>query len=297
MTTSKTVLVTGATGQQGGSVAYALLDKGHTVRALTRNPDAEAARRLAAAGAQIVAGDFSDPASVERAARGADAMFVVTSFWGNGPEVETEQGIAAVNAAKAAGVGHLVFSSVADANKATGIPHFESKYRVEQAITGLGIPHTIVAPVAFMENAVASWGIDALRNGVYAFGLPAQRSNQLVAVADIGAFVAAVIERGASVFGKRFDIAGEQLTGTEQAATLARATGRPVHYQEIPLAAARQQDPESAIMFEWFDRVGYDVDIPALRQAFPEVRWHSFEAWARDFDWSILDQSPKAANG
>lgn len=297
MTTSKTVLVTGATGQQGGSVAYALLDKGHTVRALTRNPDAEAARRLAAAGAQIVAGDFSDPASVERAAQGADAMFVVTSFWGNGPEVETEQGIAAVNAAKAAGVGHLVFSSVADANKATGIPHFESKYRVEQAIAALGIPHTIVAPVAFMENAVAPWGINALRNGVYAFGLPATRSNQLIAVADIGAFVAAVIERGASVFGKRFDIAGEQLTGTEQAAILSRSAGKPVHYQEIPLAAARQQDPESAIMFEWFDRVGYDVDIPALQQAFPEVRWHTFEAWAHDVDWSILDQSPKAANG
>lgn len=297
MTTKKTVLVTGATGQQGGSVARALLDRGHAVRALTRNPGADAARRLAAAGAEIVAGDFSDPASVERAARGADAMFLVTSFWGNGPTVETEQGIAAVHAAKAAGVEHLVFSSVADANKATGIPHFESKYRVEQAIAALGIPHTIVAPVAFMENVVAPWGIEALRNGVYAFGLPAQRTNQLIAVADIGAFVATVIERGASVFGKRFDIAGEQLTGTEQAAVLAHATGRPVHYQEIPLAAARQQDPESAIMFEWFDRVGYDVDIPALRQAFPEVRWHTFEAWAQDFDWSILEPSAQAANG
>lgn len=297
MTTKKTVLVTGATGQQGGAVARALLDRGHTVRALTRNPDAAAARRLAAAGADIIAGDFSDPASVERAATGADAMFIVTSFWGNGPEVETEQGIVAVRAAKAAGVGHLVFSSVADANKATGIPHFDSKYRVEQAITALGIPHTIIAPVAFMENAVAPWGIEALRNGVYAFGLPATRTNQLIAVADIGAFVAAVIERGASVFGKRFDIAGEQLTGTEQAAILARGTGRPVHYQEIPLAAARQQDAESAIMFEWFDRVGYDVDIPALHQAFPEVSWHSFEAWAQDFDWSILEPSAKAANG
>lgn len=297
MTARKTVLVTGATGQQGGSVARALHDRGHTVRALTRNPGAEAARRLAATGAEIIPGDFGDPASVERAARGADAMFIVTSFWGNGPEVETEQGIAAVHAAKAAGVGHLVFSSVADANKATGIPHFESKYRVEQAITALGVPHTIVAPVAFMENAVAPWGVEALRNGVYAFGLPAQRTNQLIAVADIGAFVAAVIERNASVFGKRFDIAGDELSGTEQAAILSRSIGRPVHYQEIPLAAARQQDPESAIMFEWFDRVGYDVDIPALRQAFPEVRWHAFEAWARDFDWGILDAPSQAANG
>ncbi|MBN9362058.1 MULTISPECIES: NmrA/HSCARG family protein [unclassified Devosia] len=297
MTASKTILVTGATGQQGGSVARALLGKGHVVRALTRNPGTEAASHLAAAGAEIVAGDFSDPASVERAARGADAMFVVTSFWGNGLEVETAQGIAAVQAAKAAGVGHLVFSSVADANKATGIPHFESKYRVEQAIADLGIPHTIVAPVAFMENVVAPWGIEALRNGVYAFGLPAQRSNQLIAVADIGAFVAAVIERGASVFGQRFDIAGDQLSGTDQAAILARATGRPVHYQEIPLAAARQQDPESAIMFEWFDRVGYDVDIASLHRAFPEVRWHAFDAWARDFDWSVLAPPSQAANG
>lgn len=297
MTTKKTVLVTGATGQQGGAVARALLSRGHTVRALTRNPDAAAARHLAAAGADIIAGDFSDPASVERAAKGADAMFVVTSFWGNGPELETQQGIAAVHAAKAAGIGHLVFSSVADANKATGIPHFESKYRVEQAITELGIPHTIVAPVAFMENVTAPWGIEALRNGVYAFGLPSARTNQLIAVADIGAFVAAAIERGASVFGKRFDIAGDELSGTDQAAILSRTTGGPIRYQEIPLAAARQQDPESAIMFEWFDQVGYDVDIPALHRAFPEVAWHSFEAWAQDADWSILAPSPQAVNG
>ncbi|GLQ52793.1 NmrA/HSCARG family protein [Devosia nitrariae] len=297
MTTKPTVLVTGATGQQGGSVARALFGQGYPVRALTRNPDSAAARALAAAGAQIHTGDFSDPGSVERAARGADAMFLVTNFWETGAEGETQQGVSAAKAAKAAGVGHLVFSSVADADKATGIPHFESKYRVEEAIAELDIAHTIIAPAGFMENVTAPWSIGALSQGTYAFGLPPERKLQLIAVADIGAFAAAVIGRGASVFGQRFDIAGDELTGTEQAAILAQAIGRPIRYQEIPLEAARQQDAESAIMFEWFDRVGYDVDIPALHKAFPEVAWRSFEAWARKADWSVLNQPPQAIAG
>src|SRR4029077_15487777 len=116
---------------------------------------------------------------------------------------------------------------------------------------------------------------------------------QLVALADIGAFVAALIERRDLVFGKRFDF--DELSGEEQAKILSHAIGRPINYQEIPIAAARQQSEDVAVMFEWFDRVGADADIAALRRDFSEVRWHSFADWARAFDWSVLERTVSVA--
>ena len=295
MTTKRRVLVSGATGQQGGAVARALLSRGHRVKALTRKPDSDAARRLASAGADVVAGDLGNAASVLEAAGDVDTMFLMGNSYEAGTEEETRQGIIAADAAKAASVGHLIYSSVADANKKTGIPHFESKYLVEKHVAGLGIPYTISAPVAFMENTVAPWSIGGLRQGTHAFAMPPKRVLQLVALADIGAFVAALAERRETVFGKRFDFAGDELSGEEQAKILSQAIGRPIAYQEIPIAAARQQSEDVALMFEWFDRVGYDVDIAALQRDFPEVRWHSFTDWAGEFDWSVLERASSVA--
>jgi len=287
MTSKRNILVTGATGQQGGAVAHALLSRGHRVKAMTRKPDSEAARQLAAAGAEVVAGDLADAVSVVKAAKGADTMFLMGNSYEAGLEEETRQGILAADAAKAAGIGHLIYSSVADADKKTGIPHFESKYLVEQHVRQLGIPYTISAPVAFMENVVAPWSIGALSQGSHAFAMPPKRVLQLVSLADIGAFVATLAERRERVFGKRFDFAGDELSGEEQARILSEAIGHPIRYQEIPIAAARQQSEDAALMFEWFDRVGYDVDIAALQREFPEVRWHGFADWAHAFNWNI----------
>src|SRR6266404_5133500 len=153
MSTKRSVLVSGATGQQGGAVARALLSRGHRVKALTRKPDSEAARQLMSAGADLVTGDLGDAASVLKAASGVGTMFLMGNSYEAGTEEETRQGIIAAETAKAAGVGHLIYSSVADANKKTGIPHFESKYLVEKHVAGLGIPYTISAP----------WSIGALR--------------------------------------------------------------------------------------------------------------------------------------
>jgi uncharacterized protein YbjT (DUF2867 family) len=292
MTTKRRVLVTGATGQQGGAVARALLSRGHSVKALTRKPDGDAARQLKSGGAYVVVGDLGDTPSVLRAAGDVDTMFLMGNVNETGAEEETRQGIIAAEAAKAAGVGHLIYSSVADANKKTGIPHFDSKYLVEKHIAGLGIPYTISAPASFMENIIAPWSIGALRQGTFAFPMPPKRVIQLIALADIGAFVAVLIERRDQVFGKRFDLAGDELSGEEQVKILSHATGRPITYQEIPIAAARQQSEDVALMFEWFDRVGADADIAALRKGFPEVRWHDFADWAHQFDWSVLERTP-----
>lgn len=117
MSTKRSVLVTGATGQQGGAVARALLSRGHRVKALTRKPDSDAARQLMTAGADLVTGDLGDAASVLKAASDVGAMFLMGNSYEAGTEEETRQGIIAADAAKAAGVGHLIYSSVADALK------------------------------------------------------------------------------------------------------------------------------------------------------------------------------------
>ncbi len=185
MSTKRSVLVTGATGQQGGAVARALLSRGHRVKALTRKPDSDAARQLMSAGVDLVTGDLSDAASVLKAATGAGTMFLMGNSFEAGTGEETRQGIIAAEAAKDAGVGHLIYSSVADANKKTGIPHFDSKYLVEKHVAGLGIPYTISAPASFMENIVAPWSIGALRQGTYAFPMPPKRVIQLIALASV----------------------------------------------------------------------------------------------------------------
>jgi uncharacterized protein YbjT (DUF2867 family) len=294
MTTKRSVLVTGATGQQGGAVARALLSRGHGVIALTRKPDSDAARQLKSEGAKVVVGDLGDATSILRAAGDVDTMFLMGNSYEAGIEEEIRQGIIAADAAKAADVGHLIYSSVADANKKTGIPHFESKYIIEKHVAGLGIPYTISAPVAFMENTVAPWSLGALARGSHAMAMPPKRVLQLVTLADIGAFVAALAERREQVFGMRFDIAGDELSGEKQAEILSRVIGRPINYQQIPIAAMRQQSEDAALMFEWFERVGYDVDIAALQRDFPEMHWHNFTDWASGFDWSVLKRAPSA---
>lgn len=277
--TTKTVLVTGATGKQGGAVAMALLAHGHRVRALTRRPDSDAAARLRALGAEPVAGDLADAASLAKAMEGADAVFGMSTFFEAGVDAEVVQGTTLAEAAKAAGVGHLVFTSVASADRATGIPHFDSKHRVEQRIRELDVPHTIVAPVYFLENLYFPQMLDGLRNGVYAQPLPPGRKLQQVAVADIGHFGALAIEQRERFLGKRIELASVEVTGEEMAAALGKALGREVKYLELPLDGLRAMSEEMAVMYEWFDKVGYHADIEALRRDYPEVGWHSLDAW------------------
>src|SRR5437868_15434753 len=148
----KLVVVTGATGKQGGATARELLAKVHKVRAMTRKPDSPAAREIAKLGAEVVAGDLNDAASLERSLVGAWGVFAVQNTWEAGVEGEEEQGVRLAEVARRAGVQHYVYSSVASAHRRTGIPHFENKWRIEQAVRKLGFPsYAILRPVFFME--------------------------------------------------------------------------------------------------------------------------------------------------
>ncbi|MGH7573545.1 MAG: NmrA/HSCARG family protein [Longimicrobiales bacterium] len=281
MPDSELVLVTGATGKQGGAVAHALLARGHRVRALARNPDSAAARALADRGAELVTGDFADAASLVAAMRGTDAVFAMSTPFEAGMDAETRQGNALVDAAGQAGVGHFVYTSVAGADRSTKIPHFDTKYAVEQHLAGTKLPWTVIAPVYFMENLFFPQTLDGLRSGVYATPLPADRSLQQIAVADIGAFGARVVEQRDAFLGQRIDIAGDELTATEQAAILGDVLGREIRTVQTPMDQIRAFSEDMAIMYQWFIDHGYTADIDGLRSRHP-VGWHRFADWARD---------------
>ncbi|MDB4912283.1 MAG: NmrA-like family protein [Gemmatimonadetes bacterium] len=282
------VLVTGATGKQGGHLVRELLARGHSIRALTRNPESAGAAALAARGVTIVAGDFEDQGSLERAARGVDTVFAMSTPFEGGEKTETREGINIVRAAAAVGVSHLVYSSVAGADRSTGIPHFDSKFEVEKEIRRSGVPFTIVAPVFFMENFLADWAAAGLAQGSISIAVPATRRLRQIAVADIAQFAALIIERRESFLGKRIEIASDELTLATAAAAISKASGRRIEYTALPIDAVRQHNEDLARMYEWFDRVGYDADIVGLRSLYPEVDWHRFSIWAREQDWSAL---------
>ncbi len=291
MTTQLTVLVSGATGNQGGAVVQALLESSHKVRALTRNPDSPRARQLAEQGVELIRGNFDDAESLGSALQGIDSFYLMGSPQEVGVEGETKQGIELANAAKTANVGHLVYGSVANADLDTGIPHFESKFRVEQHITSLGIPFSISAPVYFMDNVIAPWSIEGLKSGRIAQAMPADRSLQQVSVRNIGEFVASLINRRESVFGERFDFAGDELSGEETAEILTRISGHEVSYETLPISAVKEQSDDMAAMFAWFDRLGYNVNLPELHQLFSDVKWQSYLQWVEAQDWGFLKEA------
>jgi uncharacterized protein YbjT (DUF2867 family) len=281
-----TVVVTGSTGKQGGAVARGLLARGHEVRAVTRDPHSSQAKSLAQAGATLVAASLEDTAAITKALEGATSLFAMTMPSGDA-DGETRQGVAAADAAKAAGV-HLVFTSVGSANRQTGIPHFDSKYEVEKHVAKVGVRATILAPVYFMENLI-TFGKEQLAKGIYAATLPPMRTLAQVAVADIGAVAVRVLEDAGRFTGKRFDLASDELTGNDVIAILSRVTGRPFAYYQVPLEVVRQRMGEDgARMYQWMDRVGYTVDRAALRREFPDVAFHDFESWARTQEWNAF---------
>src|SRR5437762_8525371 len=157
----KLVLITGATGNQGGATLRHLAQRGgFKLRALTRKPEGDAAKACTALGAEVVVGDLDDAASLERALAGAWGVYSVQNTWEAGVEREEAQGKRLAKLARVAGVEHFVYSSVGSAHKRTGIPHFDNKWRIEETVRGLRFPsHVILRPVFFMENLVAPYSL------------------------------------------------------------------------------------------------------------------------------------------
>ncbi len=271
MAETKTILVAGATGQQGGAVARSLLQRRHRVKGLTRS--SAKIKDLKAIGVEGVEGDLTDKASLRKALRGADGFFIMTTPFKPDftldLEGEVRQGTTAIDAAKESGVGHVVLTSVASADKKTGIPHFETKARVEEHLRKSGVPATTVRPVFFMDSFASPWLAPGIKGGTLAFPVRADRKLQMVAVKDIGEVVARAFDRPKEAIGQALELAGDERILSDLAKEFSKVLGRPVRYVEVPEDQARQAMGEDMIkMYQWFDRHGYNVDIPAL-----EKRW------------------------
>jgi uncharacterized protein YbjT (DUF2867 family) len=271
------ILVTGATGQQGGSLARLLLQKKHKVYALTRNAQSFAAQDLRNRGANIVKGDLDDSNSLERVVKDVESVFLMGTPFEDGTEGETRRGRLMADIAKENDIEHLVYSSVANADKNTGIPHFESKYKVEQHIKNLGIPYTIIGPTFFMENLLGP----GLEQGQLALPLSSSSVLQQSALQNIAEFSALVLERRKPFLGKRIDIASDEVTGEQAARILSNVLGYKIRYVPVPLEQVYKANEDMARMYDWYEKVGTGIDISALHQEYPEVRWLTFRDWAK----------------
>jgi len=274
------ILVSGATGKQGGAVARELLSHGFKVRAMTRKPADASAKELARLGAEIVKADLDQPETLGTALSGVWGVFAVQNTWEAGVEREELQGKRFAEIAKKAEVEHFVYSSVGSANLKTGIPHFDNKARVEEKIKALGFPsYVILRPVFFMENWLSPSFKPGLDEGKLMIALKPETGLQMVAVEDIGRFGRIAFEKDKALNGRAIDIAGDERTMPETAEILGLALGRKIEFVPVPIAEVRRQSEDYAIMLEWFDRVGYNADIHGLFHEFG-VRALTLGEWA-----------------
>jgi uncharacterized protein YbjT (DUF2867 family) len=280
------ILVSGATGRQGGALVQRLLNQHWRVRALTRNPDSSGARQLAAHGVEVVRGDMDNPSDLTRAMRQVYGVYSVQDYWTLGARREVQQGKNMADSARAASVAHLVYSSVGGAERNSGITHWETKWEIENYTRKLGLPATFLRPVAFMEN----YYIDAVEIGILkgklADPVRADKSYQTIATENIGACAAAVFSRPQEFIGEAVEIAGSDLTNVHAAEVFSRVLGKRIKFQKLPLPLVRiVLGKEFYQMFRWFNDSGFKADIPALKKRFPEVQWLTLEDWLRKEGW------------
>ncbi|MGW0484130.1 NmrA/HSCARG family protein [Nonomuraea sp. NPDC003214] len=262
MSASRVVLVTGATGNQGGATARQLRARGWTVRALVRDPRKPAAQALREQGAELVQGEFDNPDSLREAMSGVHGVFSVQAL-AYEPETlaaEVRQGKTVADIAHSSGVAHLVYSSVGGAERETGIDHFESKAEIERHILALGVPATILRPVFFMNNLLHYANADGER--LLALPVKPDKPMQLIATDDIGIFAADAFDNPGQFIGRQVELAGDELTFPEVAETYERVTGTPTRFEALPIDER---------MFEWFAEEGYRADISDLRRRHPEL--------------------------
>jgi uncharacterized protein YbjT (DUF2867 family) len=286
--TARTIAVAGATGAQGGAVVDALLEQGARVRALVRSTGSERARNLADRGVELVQIDAKDQASLSNALQGVDAFFFMTTPYGDSqnPDIdgEIQQGVDFADAAAAARVPHVVFSSVGGAERNSGVPHFESKRRVEEHLLGHGLSATTVRPVFFMDNFFSMAPTVEGNELVLRLPVPDGIKLQLVATRDIGVVVAAALLDPAAV-PAAIEIAGDELTGSEIAATFGAHVGLSARYEALPVEVLDGQD-DLQKMFRWFaDTPAYQADIAAVRRIDPGL-WN-LQTWLQATNYSV----------
>ena len=303
----KIIAVVGATGAQGGGLARAILDDpagGFALRAITRDPKGAKAQEFARRGAEVVAADVDDAASLTRAFQGCHGAFCVTFFWDHfSADKETAQAGAMARAAKDAGVTHAVWSTLEDTRKLVPlsdarmptlggrwkVPHFDGKGAADEIFRSLAVPTTFLLTSFYWDNLIQfGMGPKPGADGKLAFVLPmADKKLPGIAVEDIGRCAYGVFRRGGDLVGKTVGIAGEHLTGTQMAAALSKALHKEVVYQYVPPEIYRTFGfpgaDDLANMFQYkrdFERQFCGArDVGVSRSLNPRLQ--TFEEWLR----------------
>jgi uncharacterized protein YbjT (DUF2867 family) len=220
----------------------------------------------------------------------AGTVVLVSTPYEEGAEAETRHGLALVDAAVSAGVEHFVYNSVAGADVATGVAHFDSKGVVERHLAATGMPYTIVAPAAFVDDWLSDPdSLADLGSGYLSMPMTPDRALQQVSIPEVAAVSVLVAEGRDPFLGQRIEVASDSVSGAQMAEIISRAANRRIEYRELSAAQAQElMGGELAAMFAWFEGTGFDVDTEALHRRFPTVAWTTFEQWARAQDWSVL---------
>jgi uncharacterized protein YbjT (DUF2867 family) len=308
MAETKTIAVIGATGAQGGGLVQAILaDAAGTfaARAITRDPDSDKAQALAAAGAEVVAADSDDAASLERAFAGAHGAFCVTNFWEHhSPERELAQAANLARAAKAAGVAHVVWSTLEDTRAWVPldddrvptlqgkykVPHFDAKGEADPIFRDESAPTTFLRAAFYWDNFLSfGMGPRQAEDGTLTLGLPLGGAKLPgVAVKDIGRCAYGIFKGGPAMAGQYVGVAGDILTGPQMAAAFTRALGRTVTFSDIPFEVYRGLGfpgaDDLANMFQvqalFEEAFCKNRDVVQSRALNPELS--SFDAWLAD---------------
>lgn len=283
---ASTVLVTGATGNQG-SVTIDHVLTAHddvAVRGLTRSPDSEAARALVDRGVDVRRGNLSDKETLRPVVDGVDAVVIVTNIWTAGFDEAVRQGRNIADVAADAGVDYLIFSGAGYHDRDLGIAALEPAGAVERYIRSLDVPATFLRPVWFMHNLEPAFG-DVL-DGTLALPIAEDVTLQMVDVDDVGRTIARILDDPEEFAGEGFDLAGDEHTFAEMARILSDVTDVDVRPVTVPIEEARKEMGEAmAELFQWFNDEGYQVDIERVEQRFG-FEFTSFREYLENNGWS-----------
>ena len=264
-----TVLVVGATGNQGGATVDHLLtaDRDFTVCGLTRTPNSEAARALADRGVDVRRGNLNDQETLRPAVEGVDAVVIVTNIWTAGFDQSVRHGKNIADVASNSGVNHIVFSGAGYHDRDLGVAALEPGGEVERYIRSLDVSATFVRPVWFMHNLEPAF--EDVLDGTLALPIEDGVPLQMIDVDDVGRVIARIVATPGEFAGEGFDLAGDEHTLAEMARILSEVTDADVDPFTAPIEEARKEmGEEMAELFQWFNDKGYAVDIADLERRF-----------------------------
>ncbi|XP_066294357.1 nmrA-like family domain-containing protein 1 [Branchiostoma lanceolatum] len=287
---AKLITVFGATGTQGGSVANALLeDQDFKVRAVTRNASSDKAKALQGKGAEIVQASLDDPSTLGPALQGSHGVFVVTNYWEHmDQEREIKQGKDIADAAKSAGVLHVVFSGLENVEKIAGFPcpHFDNKGQIEEYMTSLELPVTFVRYSAFYENYISGLKPKKQEDGTYVLGVPMEgAAMDIVSAGDMGPAVRAIFKNRAEWLGRAVGFSGDKLTIQQTADILSKHLAPKVFNSSDMTADAFGQlgfpgADDLGNMFKFYRLHNPDRSVELTRQLHPAAK--TFDTWVAE---------------